>query len=177
MRFDMLDTCKKPAGSWKKWPAVWALRLWRGAGDEAGSALVEVAATLPVLLLVVTGIFSFGTYLNNNMELTNGVGTGARLLAISRGQTSDPCATVSSAVYSAAPTLASGRMTFTFVLNGNSYSGASCASASPSSGAAANLVQGQPAQVTVTYPCSLSVYGHNYSPSCTLTATTTELVQ
>ena len=45
------------------------------------------------------------------------------------------------------------------------------------SGAAANLVQGANAIVTVTYPCSLAVYGANYAPHCSLQAQMTELIQ
>jgi hypothetical protein len=31
--------------------------------------------------------------------------------------------------------------------------------------------------VTVTYPCSLAVYGANYAPHCSLQAQMTELIQ
>jgi Flp pilus assembly protein TadG len=157
------------------------LRSWFGARSSAaadeGGALVEMAVTLPVLLLIVTGIFTFGLALNNYLELTDAVGISARLLAISRGQTTDPCATTTAAFYKAAPYLKTTSLSFTFVLNGTSYTGASCSSSSTTTGAAGNLVQGQAAQVTVTYPCNLAVYGKNYAPSCTLTAQTTELVQ
>jgi Flp pilus assembly protein TadG len=136
-----------------------------------GQALIEVAVTLPVLMLLVTGIFSFGIYINNNMQLANAVATGARTLSISRGVSTDPCSTASSAVISAAPTLNSSSMTFAYSINGVAYSGASCTSAT------ANMVQGQPASVTVTYPCTLAIYGHNYAPVCSLTAKTTELIQ
>jgi Flp pilus assembly protein TadG len=145
--------------------------------EADGQALVEVAVTLPVLLLLITGIFTFGVYINNNMELTNAVSNGARVLSVSRGLTTDPCATTASAVSSSAPTLNLSQMNFSFVLNGVSYTGQSCSSSSTSSGAAGNLVQGQPVTVTVTYPCSLAVYGHNYSPTCSLTTKTTELTQ
>ncbi len=161
------------------------LGLWRDErvigrvtnNNEEGAALVEFAATLPVLLLVVTSIGVFGLAFNNYLMLTDGVAVGARLLAISRGQTTDPCATTANAVYNAAPSLSQANLSFTLVLNGVTYSGTSCSSGSSSTGAAGNLVQGQPAQVTVTYPCSLGVYGANYSPNCSLKAQTTELVQ
>jgi Flp pilus assembly protein TadG len=146
-------------------------------GKVRGGSLIEFALVLPMLLLIVTGICTFGIALNNYLMLTDSVGTGARLLAISRGQTTDPCATTAAAVYNAAPLLVPASFSFSFVLNGTSYSGASCSSSSVTTGAAGNLVQGQPAQVTVTYPCSLSVYGINYAPNCTLKAQVTELVQ
>ena len=145
-------------------------------GNE-GSALVEFAVVLPVLLLVLTGIFTFGVAMNNYNELTEAVNTGARQLAISRGQTTDPCATTVAAVYAAAPTLKQSKLAFSFALDGTAYSGTSCSSSSTTTGAAGNLVEGQAAEVSVTYPCNLAIYGINLAPSCTLQAQTTELVQ
>jgi Flp pilus assembly protein TadG len=144
---------------------------------DEGGALVEFAIVLPIMLLMLTGISTFGIAINNYMVLTEGTGVGARILAISRGQTLDPCNTTVSAVESAAPNLNPANLRFTYVLNGVSYSGTSCSSSSTSTGAAGNLVQGKNAEVTVTYPCSLAVYGYNYATSCTLQAQTTELVQ
>ena len=150
---------------------------WRWLRDDHGQAAVELALCLPVLLLVVTGITAFGLVLVNDQVLNNATSVGAQQLAISRGQTTDPCATLVSAVEAAAPNLKPANLTFAFVLNGVSYSGTSCSSASTSTGAAGNLVQGKSAQVTVTYPCSLAVYKANYAPNCSLQAQATELVQ
>jgi Flp pilus assembly protein TadG len=145
--------------------------------NEQGQAMVEVALVLPILLLVLTGILVLGLAFNNYLILTEATNVGARALAISRGATTDPCATASSAVIAAAPLLVPANLTFTFALNGTTYSGSSCSSGSTSTGAAANLVQGGNALVTVTYPCSLAVYGANYAPGCVLQAQITELIQ
>ena len=149
----------------------------RCARHENGQAMVEMALVLPILLLVLTGILTFGLAFNNYVLLTEATSIGARTLAISRGATTDPCATASSAVIAAAPLLTPANLSFTFVLNGASYTGTSCSSGSSTTGAAANLVQGANAVVTVTYPCSLIVYGANYAPHCSLQAQMTELVQ
>lgn len=145
--------------------------------EHAGSSLVEMAVSLPVLLLIVTGILTFGIAINNYITLTDATNVAARQLAISRGQTTDPCSLTASAVYAAAPILKQSNFTFSFVFNGTPYTGTSCSSASISAGAAGNLVQGGTALVTVTYPCSLKVYGASYVPGCTLQAQTAELVQ
>jgi len=145
--------------------------------DGGGQSAVELAMCLPLLLLVVTGIMVFGVAFNNYITLTHAASVGARQLAISRGQTTDPCAAVVSAVYTAAPLLKPSSLTFTYVLNGTSYSGTSCNSGSTSTGAAADLVLNSSAQVFLTYPCSLTVYGKNYAPTCKLQARTTEIVQ
>jgi Flp pilus assembly protein TadG len=139
--------------------------------SERGSSAVELALVLPVLLLIMLGIFTFGVAINNALMLSNAVSNGALLLAISRGQATDPCATTAAAVYNAAPLLTPTNISFTFVLNGNTYHGTSCTAG------AGNLAQGTAAQVAVTYPCDLSVFGFNYAPGCNLSAQTSELVQ
>lgn len=146
-------------------------------GEDEGGSLIEFAFCLPVLLLVVTGIYTFGMAINSFMMLVNGTDIGARQLAISRGQTTDPCAITATAVYNAAPNLARGSLTFTFVLNGTTYTGTSCSSSSTTTGAAGNLTQGAAAQVLITYPCTLKVYGADLAPNCSMKAQTTELVQ
>jgi Flp pilus assembly protein TadG len=152
---------------------VWLLRSL----EQEGQAMVEMALVLPVLLLVVTGILTFGLAFNNYLLLTEATSVGARTLAISRGETTDPCATAASAVYAAAPLLVPANLSFTFVLNGTAYNGASCSSGSSTTGAAGNLKQGSYASVTVAYPCSLAVYGTNYAPTCSLQSQISELVQ
>jgi Flp pilus assembly protein TadG len=152
-------------------PLVWV------RSDEEGQSLIEAALVFPVLLLIVTGILSFGLAFNNYLMLTNAVGAGGRALAIARGNTTDPCATGATAVSQAASMLASGNISYSWNFNGASYTGSTCASSSTATGAAGNLVQGQTAQITITYPCSLALFRINLAPSCQLTATTTELVQ
>ena len=60
---------------------------------------------------------------------------------------------------------------FSFVVSGTTYS-----AASPSCPNAV-LTQGQPVKLTITYPCSLLLYGSNTFPACQLTAQTSELIQ
>jgi Flp pilus assembly protein TadG len=139
------------------------------AGNE-GSALVEFALVVPILMTVMMGIFTCGIALSNLIALTNAVDTGARLLAVSRGETTDPCASAVAAIYAAAPQLNQANFKFTFVLNGNSYTGKTCTAG------AANLVTAGPAKVTATYPAQINLFG--VTPSAlNLTAQTTELVQ
>jgi Flp pilus assembly protein TadG len=144
---------------------------------EQGSSLIEFALVLPVMLMVMMGIATFGIALNNYTSLTNATSVAARQVALSRGQTTDPCSLASTSVYNAAPLLTKSDYTFALSLNGTKYSGTSCSSASTTSGAAGNMTEGSSAILTVTYPCSLVVYGKNYAPSCTLTTQTAELVQ
>jgi len=147
------------------------------AGEE-GSALVEFALILPMLMLLTTGILVFGVAMNNYMQLTNAVSIGARTLAVSAQLTTDPCATAYTAITNAAPNLSPSNFTFTYVLNGTTYTGTTCNSSSVSTGAAGNLSSGATATVTATYPLNLSVYGEVFSKNgAVLSSTSTELVQ
>jgi Flp pilus assembly protein TadG len=182
-----VDPAGRLAYPWfsRSWLSCRWTRSLRLARAEQGGSLVEFALVLPVMLLLVTGFTTFGLALNNYLELTEATGIGAQQLAILRGNTTDPCAQAAAAVEGTVSNLAPASMTFVFVLNGTtypssgSYTGttASCSSSSPTTGAAGNLVQGQSATMTVTYPCSLAVYGINYAPTCNLTAKVTEIVQ
>ncbi len=51
-------------------------------GDERGTALLEVAFTLPLLLLVSAGIFEFGRGYQTWQVLTNAAREGARIAVL-----------------------------------------------------------------------------------------------
>jgi Flp pilus assembly protein TadG len=140
-----------------------------GSANEGG-ALIEFAMVLPFMMILITGMSAFGLMLNNYLSLTNAVDIGARYLALLPGQSTDPCSDTAKAVYSAAPFLIQSNMTFTFVINGNTYTKTTCAAG------AANLVAGQNASVTVTYPFTITMFGWKPS-SLNLIASTTELMQ
>ena len=147
------------------------IRRARSLRGEKGQSLLEFTFVVPMMLTVVFGVIVFGVALNNYLVLTDATAVGARTLAISRGQTTDPCAATVQSIEGAAPNMKAANFKFSFLLNGTAYSGTSC------SGAQTNLVENQTAQVTVTYPCSLKFFGFNPVPSCILTAQTTERVQ
>ena len=149
--------------------AIEKLRAFLCSGSEGG-ALVEIAMTLPILLMVMLGIFRFGIALNNQLTLTQAVGTGAQFLQQIRTNTTDPCADTFAKIRSAAPYLTSSNISITVTMNGTtpSQSGNSC------SGAQSNLAQGAPVQVAATYPCNLTIYGANLAPGCLLHAQVTE---
>jgi hypothetical protein len=108
--------------------------------------------------------------MRNFLVLTNGVNSGAQTLAMSRGQTTDPCATAYAAIESSAPSLTATSLSLTVVINGTSFSSTSCPSG------AADMVQGTTALVTAAYPCSLAIYGMS-DHACSLSAQSAELIQ
>ena len=138
--------------------------------SRRGQSLVEFSFAMPILLITVTGMLSFGIAMHNFLTLTNGVNTAAQVMSMSRGQTSDPCASVLTAIENAAPGLTGTNISLTVVINGNSFSNSSCTSG------AADMTQGTLAQVTATYPCVLAIYGMGV-PSCTLSSQASELIQ
>ena len=137
--------------------------------DSEGGALVEMAVTLPVLMLILTGIVSFSISLYQKLQLAEAVSNAGHYLATARGD-SDPCAKAIQAVIAGAPGLASSNLTVTLSDNGTAMS-TSC----PSSGGSA-LTRGDVAQVTATYPTSLAIYGFRYS-SFNMASQITEVVQ
>ena len=52
--------------------------------------MVETALVMPIILLFMTGMFSLSTVLYQKLELIEAVSSGARFLAVDRGDT-DPC--------------------------------------------------------------------------------------
>lgn len=148
-------------------PISWLVRTFVVSADS-GSALVETAAVLPVVFLIMTGVFSLSIALHQKMQLSEAVSVGGRFLAVDRGDT-DPCASTAGKIYAAAPALNKSNMTLTFILNGVSYSNATCSGTT-------NMISGSTATVTASYPCSVSIYGRNLG-SCTLGETVTEVVQ
>jgi Flp pilus assembly protein TadG len=63
-------------------------RLWR---DAHGASAVEMALTMPVLLLFVYGTFQLGAIFQANAGMQHALGEGARLATICNNPTSTGC--------------------------------------------------------------------------------------
>ncbi|HET6607546.1 MAG TPA: TadE/TadG family type IV pilus assembly protein [Rhodopila sp.] len=138
--------------------------------DDSGVSAVEFALVAPVLLMILLGVMQLGITFNNYIALTDSVRAGSRVLAAARSSTT-PYSDATGAVYASAPTLKAGSITLSLSVNGTACAGdGPCATAL--TGAA-----GSTANVHATYPCDLLIFGVDYVPSCTLTASTTERVE
>ncbi len=148
---------------------------WGEAFDDDGQAAMEFALCAPVVLLVVTGIITFGMTLSNYTALIEATNTAARQFAISRGQQNDPCAIAVSAMSAAAPSLVKANITTSFQV----YTTTTTYSSYTTTCSGATLNAAQPVIMTTTYPCNLSWYGKVFSAAatCKLTAQTTEVLQ
>lgn len=159
----ILKTRDESRGGISSGEHVEAGSMFRWIRDEAGTALVEAAVVLPLILIVVLGIFKFGITFNHYIVLTDAVRSGARQLVISRAPGVDSCAKGIARLKSVAtPSLDTAQLTIP-----TPTVTTSCTS----------LVVGSDATMSASYPCDLSILGFNYAPSCTLTSQVTERVE
>lgn len=154
---------------------------------DSGGAIAEMAVVMPVLLIMLTGIFSFSIALHQKLQLAEAVGAGGRTLAVDRSQ-ANPCTDAANAIYAAAPGLAPSKLTLSITLGptsngvitgGTTYSAAkgaapTCTAAGLGGGAA--MQPGWGGKITATYPCSFQVYGVNLG-SCNIATQLTEVIQ
>jgi Flp pilus assembly protein TadG len=144
--------------------------------ERRGSAVVEMAFGIPILFLILTGIFWFSIALDQKVQLAEAISVGGRYLAIDRGDT-DPCASSASKIYAAAPGLTQSSLSLTFTINGVA-TGASCPGSSGQ--ANANMISGANAEISASYPCTLtffSAYGSSPSTTCNIKAAIEEVIQ
>jgi len=131
--------------------------------------MVEMALVLPILLIVLVGVFKLASAYNSYMTLTDAVRAGARQLAIERGQAT-PCVDAQNRVTSAAASLDQASLS---VPTPTFSSGSTCSS----------MLSGANATVTASYTwssvCSTTFLGVQFFPSsaCTVNASATERVE
>jgi Flp pilus assembly protein TadG len=170
-------------------PLARAKKLLGVLGEERAQSLVEFALVFPILIILVMGIVTFGIAFGTYQTLTNAAAAGAQALSISRGNTLNPCTLVSAVVFNTSPYLVQNNIKFTIttfpsgtttggtVIAGPNTANPSCVAPTNTTGSNTTIVPPNVAQVTLTYPCKLSIFGINYAPGCTLTAQTSEAIQ
>ncbi len=125
---------------------------------EQGQALVEFTVILPVLLIVLWGIFQFGVAFNDYIQVTSAAREAARKAAVSRSLGS---AAATSAAVAAAKTTAP-----------DLHLSDSQITVSPSN----NWTQGTDVTVTVKYPFKINLLGRVMG-SGNLTSSTTMRIE
>jgi len=143
--------------------------------DEMGGALVEMAIALPIMMIMLTGIFSFSMALYQKLQLAEALSSGGRVLAADRGDI-DPCQTATSAIIASAPGLQPSQLRLNYTIGGVNYGSGTTSCPGSGSTANANMTAGGVAQIQASYPCSLSVYGRSFA-SCNLGYQISENVQ
>ena len=151
------------------------------ARDDTGAVLVEFTILSPVLLLMLLGVLQFGLLYYYRISVTTAAVVGARMLSISRSDTTPYSDTVA-AIQNASSNLKASDLTITLA----TYSGTAwitCntnTSCSTLIGTAYGSATGtQPARVTVSYPCPILIPTSwvNLSGICPMTSTVTVRVQ
>jgi hypothetical protein len=149
--------------------------------NDQGGALVEMAIALPVMLLIVTAIVSFGMLLSGYQTISHAVDVGARNLALSRGESTNPCADAVTVIQHSAPTFTTTDLTYTFKIGSDTFSGSSTGFSGSSSTdcsvlGVSDMVAGETASVSVSYPFQLMIYGWS-AKTMNVTAIASEVIQ
>ena len=126
---------------------------------EKGQALVEFAVILPVLLMVLWGIFQFGIAFNDYIQVTSAAREGARKAAVSRSRPAGGAAT--SAAIAAAQGVAP-----------DLHLSTSQITVTPAN----NWQAGTDVTVTVKYPYKINIIGR-VDGSANLTSSTTMRIE
>ncbi len=126
-------------------------------------------------MLLVIAIFKFGVAFNNYLTLTDAVRSGARQLAIERGQ-GQPCQDTISSITTSAGGLNLANLNVTVEPDATPPVTQKYlwTQATGGTGPCNALTSGHPASVTATYGCDASIFGIDFAPHCTLSASATE---
>jgi Flp pilus assembly protein TadG len=150
--------------------------------DHTGSALVEFALVLPVLMFLVLGLAQFGLIFYNYILVTNAAATGARQFSISRLDTkpyTDTVNTINNAATNLSPTI-----TLAVTVSGTKTTCSSDTNCSTllTNAYAENKTPPDPVSVTVSYQCTnansiIPTSLINLTGICPLTSTIQEPVE
>jgi len=163
------------------------IRLLDVRKDHTGSALVEFAFVIPILMFILMGIAQFGLLFYDYHLVAYGAATGARILSISRLDSNAYTDTIS-AISTAAPGLglSTACTGATPPCISMSVNGTACASNSACQNALQNAytaaaIPPQPVSVTVSYACNanaiLPINWINMTGVCPLTTTIQQAVE
>jgi Flp pilus assembly protein TadG len=152
--------------------------------SESGGSLVEFAIVLPMMMVLITGMYTFGIALSNYVMLTNAVGAGARAFAISPAVTintgsgtttiTDPCAYAIQMATQSTPTIPAGGVTYTISYTPLSTGKTTTYTTGTCKGIATAV--GDTVQLQALYPYNFVFYGVQPG-TLNLQARSAELVQ
>jgi Flp pilus assembly protein TadG len=143
------------------------IRVNRTMRRDEGQSLVEFALVVPVLLLLVLGIFQFAPVWNENLSLNAAARAAARTAETCRFATSSSAAATAITSSYTAITNPAGMGSSAVLVNG----------VTPSSWASAGgCVSGTEVTVTGTYPASVTILGVTFV-NTTLTSTSVSTVE
>ncbi len=153
-------------------PAPW--------GGVEGTALVEFAIVLPLLMTILTGGASFCMALYSFQQLGYAGSNAAQLLAAEQGLITDPCAVTASTVTAALPNWTPSKITYTVIITdstGTAHTfGPTAGSSFSCTSGASDMAANEPVTVQVSYQYSWFPI-LSYSPSSSLTSSESALME
>lgn len=158
---DMNDTNAPKAVSVRSLRGWICARLCQG---DKGQALVEFAVVLPMLLLVITGVFWVGFACVNYQQMCAAVSQGAVALAEGQNTGINPCTNAVSIVTTGTQGMIpnNNSLVVTVYENGTAIAPASCPT---------TLASGTPVSLQATYQYPLPIVGMNFANCCTMSKT------
>ena len=156
-------------------------RLLEVARDRAGTAMIEFAFVLPLLVIVLFGVIQFGIYFYQYVSVQYAAQIGERTFLANRpfsGESYTPYTSTVTAIQTAT-SLQSSNLTTTLSVNGTTCTtDTSCGTALTTAYQALPAIQ--TASVEVSYPCltllSVGWIPGNFCPGGVLTSTITQRV-
>jgi len=154
--------------------------------NEEGSQLVEMAVVAPLLLIILTGMASFGMALYSQQQLGLAAANAVQAVATGTSLISDPCATVESDVTKSLPQWTAANITYTLTIYTKSTSSVVATGTGTSfscTSDAVDLTTFQPVVLKVSYPYSWfpifqwAKYGTSFTPSGSLSTTQAAMAQ
>jgi len=127
----------------------------RSIRDQNGQTMVEFALVVPILCVILLGVFQFGALYNDYVTLTDATRVGARKAAVSRND-ANPAAVAEAAARNSAEGLDPGKLDIAVTATGWEH--------------------GQSVTVEATYPYEIDLLGFVVA-SGDLTSETTERVE
>jgi len=130
------------------------------SSDIEGQSLVEFAIVLPMLVMIITFMFSISMAMISFEQLNGATSSAAlQVLATSRNVLADPCASVESSVSTALPGFTASKLTYTVTIQNSSGTsvtyGPTAGTGFSCTGAATVLsadTPNTPGSLTVSYP-------------------------
>jgi Flp pilus assembly protein TadG len=150
------------------------LRALLRSGSD-GQSLVEFALVVPVLALLLTGVFWIGINMCNYLALNDAVEVGARYLAIEGNTTgnstnnlADPCQAVFTQMMGSASTLDPSKISVSYTFNGSTIGPFIGTAANTCPSDSGSFGSGGTFTIVATYPCTGGIYKANLS-GCQIT--------
>jgi Flp pilus assembly protein TadG len=106
---------------------------------EEGGALLEMAMTLPLLMLVLTGAASFALAFYNLQQLGNATSSAVQMFAGQPGAIIDPCDTVMTSVQASLPGWNMSNLSYTLTITNASGVATAYSTSSGSSGSSTSF--------------------------------------